>query len=186
MHTFLQPLRLAALATAAAALAACGGHGHDHDHDHDGEEHTEEGHAHEAPHDGALVELGDHFANVEVLFDADTGTLTVYGLGAHAVKSERAPEESLAVTVAPDDGDAVELSLAPEVSELNGNKVGDSSIFSAQSDALKGWGHFHGKIAKITLLGTSFEDIDFAWPPGDHHHDEDGDDHGEDHDEDSH
>src|SRR5580765_6586359 len=51
------------------------GDGHDHDHEHHHHHHAEKG-----PHDGALVAIGHDDAHLEVVLDADTGTVTAYVL----------------------------------------------------------------------------------------------------------
>jgi len=62
--TFRQAARCVCVAfPVAIAVAGCGGDGPGPD------EHGEDAHAHAAPHGGTLVELGDHEANVEIVFD---------------------------------------------------------------------------------------------------------------------
>jgi len=71
----------------ALALVACGDHDHkDHDHkdhDHNGDDKRPSVHSHEAKYGGALIEIGDHFAHLEVVAEkqkddagADTKQLT--------------------------------------------------------------------------------------------------------------
>lgn len=170
----IQTLARAGVALAAsAALVGCSksvdAEG-DHDHEH--------GHAHDPKFGGELVEIGEHFANLEVVHDAETGGLTIYSLDAHAENMAKAPEESLAVSIHGDGMDPFDLTLASDVSELRKNALGSSSMFVAQSDALKGLAHFHGTVAAVTLRGKEFKDVEFM--VGSH----DGDGHDDDHDHD--
>ena len=122
---------------AAAALWSCGGgDGHDHEHGEGGHEHSEEGDGHDDghvhtpiidPENGVLVELGDHEANLEIGLDAETGTLSIYTLDAHATDVSKSTQESMVVTIEPDEGDPFDLTLAQVASALSGETVGDSA-----------------------------------------------------------
>ncbi|MEZ6015405.1 MAG: hypothetical protein R3F49_09850 [Planctomycetota bacterium] len=154
---------------AAAALVACDGkqelataeHGQ-------AEEHA---HVHEPMFGGALVELGDHVANLEVLLAPETGELTIYLLDGHASNTVRAAQETLALTVEPEGGEPFALTLKQVASALSGEKVGDSSTYKVQDDRLKGLDHLHGDVASVEMLGTTFKDIEVSWPAGEHDHD---------------
>lgn len=175
-----QAMRAGLALTAAAALAACSkdaAKDHDHDHEEGG------GHAHDAFHEGGvLMELGDHFANLEAVHDSETGLLTIYAIDFHADKWPKSPTESLKVSIETHDGDPIEVTLAADVSELRGNKKGASSQFSAEVEALKGLDHFHGTVAEISVKGQVFKDVKFDFG-GDHEEDHEGHDHEGDHDE---
>ena len=49
----------------------------------------EGGHEHVAPHGGALVELGEELAHLELVHDPTTGTLTAYVLDGEAEQAVR-------------------------------------------------------------------------------------------------
>lgn len=172
-----EPLRALALAlplSLPVMLVACDGHdnAHEQDGDHEHEHEGEEGHVHEPLIEGgALVELGDHEANLEVHLDAEKGELVIYLVDAHASDYVRSKQESLDVTVEPDEGEAYTLKLGQVASELSGEKVGDSSKYRVQDDRLKGVGHFHGRVASVSMLGATYTAIDVAWPAGEHDHD---------------
>ena len=186
LHDLLSP---AFLLLSSSALVACGGgeeHGGGHDHG---------GHVHLAPHadeGGMLVELGDHFANVEFVLDPEAGRLTMYTLGAHASKAVRSPSTSVVVSVDMHGDAPLEVELAAQASELNGDTVGASSMFVGEDPGLVGAGHFHGTIRAINLRGEDFADVKFDYDlaledsdGGDHDHD--GEDHeGEDHEGEGH
>ncbi len=65
------------LILSAAAFAACSSENGD------GSDATDEnhGHAHEGSHGGALIEIGDEVAHVELVHDASTGKVTLYLTG---------------------------------------------------------------------------------------------------------
>lgn len=125
----------------------------------------EEGHHHTAPHGGLLVELGEHFANLEFVLDAEAGKLTAYAFDGCVEESVRLAQESIAVTITPkgDDAEAVELVLEGVESALTGEKKGDTSQFEASHAVLKGLKAFHGKIATVEILGQTFENVEFEF-----------------------
>lgn len=148
----------------AFALAGCGGE-HDNAHEAGHEDHGDghAGHQHEAPNGGLLVELGDHAANVELLLDAETGTLTVYLLGPHAEHPVRSDAAALDVTVQVG-GKEIALELLPVAKTLSGEKAGDTSTFKVQHGALIGAKRFTGRVGPLRLRGVEFEATAFAWP----------------------
>lgn len=140
-----------------ALVVGCGDHDHGHAHDGDGGG----GHSHEPLFGGALVELGDHFANLEVLHDPETGTLDLYLLDGHATKAVKGPQVEMALRVSA--GGAVhELVAAPQVSALAGNEVGSSSHFRVQDDVLVGLTEFELTVPRVEALGDVFQDVRYT------------------------
>lgn len=121
------------------------------------------GHAHAAPHGGTLVEVGEHQFNLELVRDADAGTLTVYVLDAHAENFLRLSQRAIEVVVILK-GRTEKLSLAAIANELSGETVGDTSQFTAQADWLKRDGEFKGRIVALEIRGVAFKDIAFTFP----------------------
>ncbi|MEX0726595.1 MAG: hypothetical protein WEB58_20630 [Planctomycetaceae bacterium] len=129
---------------------------HDHDHDH--------GHGH-GPHEGHLLELGEHEYHAEVVFDGASRNLTVYILGADA--KSPLPIANDAVVFELEEGED-ELELAITAVPLEGEPEGKSSRFEVAGDAVPERikseedleGHLH-----ITIEGKEFE--------GELHHDGD-------------
>jgi hypothetical protein len=144
-------------------LVACSdGHDHDHgDHDHG------DGHAHTPKFGGTLVELGDHFANLEFVHDAEFGNLRVYVLDAHAENVVPSPTESLTAKVEAGD-QTFELTLAADTSVSKGNRVGATSLFEVTDERLKGVDHVEIEIATISVKGADFTGVKFHH--GDHDH----------------
>lgn len=160
-------------------ITACGKKAEaDHDHDH--------GHAHQPQFGGTLVELGDHFANVEFVYLAEEGELSVYTLGAHAEATVPSPTEEVSATITAGD-DEFTVTLLPQVSASTGDKVGSSSHFMVKDDRLKDLEHFDVELGTISVRGEDFTPHAHLGSAhhGDHDHDHDHD-HGEDHDAEGH
>lgn len=124
-------------------------------------------HVHTAPRGGTLVELGDHFANLELLLDPAEGRLTAYVLDAHAENAIRLTDASLAARLDSLERDGREVSLFQPIqielaaveNALTGEKVGDSSQFSAQSDDLVNASGLAGALLEISVRGQTFRDV---------------------------
>ena len=118
------------------------------------------GHKHRAPHGGVLVELGEEFAQVELLFDPDAGSLTAYVLDGDAEESVRLKQESLTVVFV-DGGSPQQLALHARADILTGETVGDSSEFSATAPSLVHRTSLKGRILEIAVKGQVFRDVPF-------------------------
>ncbi|HVW00013.1 MAG TPA: hypothetical protein VHB77_06730 [Planctomycetaceae bacterium] len=136
-------------------------HDHDHDHDHD--------HVHVAPHGGALVELGDHVANLELVLDPATGKLTGYVLDAHAENPLPIAQPEIEMTVdahkLDDAGKGTMVSVPLKLVAKSDGEAKEASEFTAQSDELKGVTEFHGSIPVIETPEKKFENIDVHYEP---------------------
>jgi len=123
----------------------------------------DDGHAHEAPHGGVLVEVGEHFAFLEVVLDADTGSLTAYVLDGEAEKALRITQPSISLTFETPSSVAKQtLILAAKANVLTGETVGDTSEFAAISPALKGQTMFTARVSELTVKGQTFRDLAVA------------------------
>ena len=123
----------------------------------------EGGHEHSAPHGGALVELGEEFAHVEITLDAATGKLTAYALDSEAEKAVRVKHSEIEVAVK---NLAVTIKLGGVANALTGETAGDTSEFSGQSDRLKGAANFDGVIKTISIKGRLFKNVAFNFSKG--------------------
>ena len=163
----MQILLRATALVLAVSLASCSKDKHEHDHDHD----HEEGHVHAPLIDGgALIELGDHEANLEVHFHQADGKLEIYLVDAHATDYVRSKQTTLAVTIEPHEGEPFALTLNQEASALSGETVGDSAKYSVTDERLKAMDHVHGKVASVSMQGATYPDVSFEWPAGAHDH----------------
>jgi len=157
-------MRGTTIPTTLLAVLALGGCGSDH------EAHgapAAGGHVHDPLFGGTLVELGEHFANLELVFDPRTGTLTLYLLGAHADGVVKGAQERLDLLVEAD-GARLELAATPQTSALADNQVGRSSQFAVQDDRLKGLASFVLTVRRVELLGSAFTDVVVRYPEESH------------------
>lgn len=120
-------------------------------------------HKHSAPHGGALIELGEEFAHVEIVLDASTGKLSAYALDGEAEKSVRINQSEIEIAVR---NPVATIKLGGVSNALTGETAGDTSEFSGQSDRLKGITHFDGLIKTISIKGKIFKDVEFNFPKG--------------------
>lgn len=119
------------------------------------------GHVHAAPHGGTLIELGSHFAHVELVFDSSSGALTGYVLDGEAEKSIRIEQKTLELRISD-----FTLELAAVENTLTGETVGDTSEFAGRSDRLKGLAAFKGALTSVTVKGQTFRNVEFGYPEG--------------------
>lgn len=139
-------------------------HNDDDDDDHGG-------HEHDAPHGGALVELGNEFAHLEIVLDAGLGQLTVYVLDGEASTGVRLRTSSLRPTIQlPSSAAPFELALSAVANALTGETAEESSVYIGQDDRLKGVSRFTGKVPSITVRGQTFSDVAISYPEDSHDH----------------
>ncbi|MEM7008733.1 MAG: hypothetical protein AAF462_06300 [Thermodesulfobacteriota bacterium] len=127
-------------------------------------------HKHHAPHDGTLVVLGEEFAHLEFVLDKETGNITIYVLDGEAENPIRIEQQSIELKiVTKEDNSKTQISILefnPVSNVLTGEKKGDSSEFSAQSDQLKNQNSFDAVISEITVSGVEFKQVEFGFPEG--------------------
>jgi hypothetical protein len=131
-------------------------------------EEEEEGHAHDAPHGGSLVELGDEFAHLEVVLDGASGRLTVYVLDGEAERPVRLAADDLTMEVRLDGRPALAVRLPAVANALTGEVVGDSSQFQAEVPELTGVTAFSGTLGTVSVRGQIFSDVQFDYPATGH------------------
>lgn len=185
MNSKLKPLAIIPALAFALVVGACGGRegsaekekaraesshdndhdhgdGHDHDHDHDHGDGHDHGHAHNPPHGGTMVELGDHAAHAELVFDAGEGKVTLYLLDSSAEGAARSADQEipLALTFSVENAEQVfEAPLKPVESSLTGEKAGDASEFSSANPAWAGKVLRKAEILKVNLKGQTYERV---------------------------
>lgn len=123
------------------------------------------GHAHEAPHGGVLVELGEEFGHIELVLDGAAGTITAYvldGEGEQAVRLAQASITLLLKEPVAHSGRAFDLAARANV--LTGETVGDTSQFVLTSDAFKGLAAFQGALVHVAYKGQEFRDVPVTFP----------------------
>ena len=117
-------------------------------------------HAHQAPHGGTLVELGQEFAHVEVVFESATGKVTAYVLDGEVEKPIRLEQKELLLK-----GKTRSVTLQAVGSPLTGEKPGDTSQFEGQSDGLKGATELDAALVRIVVKGREFNDVPLRLQP---------------------
>lgn len=123
------------------------------------------GHAHDAPHDGTLVELGEHVAQLELKLDPASGLLTLWIFDGHAEHPIRVTQPTVAVIL--DTPPALAnrpLELAARANTLTGERVGDASEFAVTHEALRGVTTVSGRVIEVTVRGGAFRDVRFNLP----------------------
>lgn len=129
-------------------------------------------HEHHAPHKGTLIEFGEEFAHLELVIDPASGKVAAYVLDGEAEKAVRVAQESIEIKIVAGkttgSGPAADFSLTlkAQASVLSGEKVGDTSEFTGQSDSLKGQPVFDASVVKMTVKGKAFDNVKFNFPKG--------------------
>jgi hypothetical protein len=130
----------------------------------------ETGHGHRAPHGGALIELGEEFAHVELVYEPASGTLRLYVLDGEAQRGVRIAQSEVVVHIAGAQPQlaALELRLEPVENALTGETAGDTSEFTARDGRLAGVRAFRGEIAELRVRGRRFEGVPVEYPDAAH------------------
>jgi len=58
------------------------------------------------------------------------------------------------------------LTFKPVANPATGEKVGDTSLFEAQAEWLKGTDRFDGVLLQLEIRGTTFKAVGFNFPNG--------------------
>ncbi|MBW8782666.1 MAG: hypothetical protein JF599_12390 [Verrucomicrobia bacterium] len=123
-------------------------------------------HHHTSPRGGTLVQVGAHKFNIDLVLDADTGKLKGYVVGPHAkgladVVPVAMPSFEMIATIA---GEKKTLVFTPLEIPATGEKPGNTSLFEAQADWLKGTPEFEGVFPKLDIGDATFADTAFHFP----------------------
>ena len=128
------------------------------------------GEKHIAPRGGTLLELGDEFAQIEFVLDAQQGDLTAYILDGEAENPVRMRQPSIDVVVdqasyAGTRSATFTLHLKAVPNVLTAETVGDTSEFAVYStDPLRGATSLKGRIRRLTIRSRRFENVPFSIP----------------------
>ena len=141
-----------------------GGQVDEHSHA-EGENHHHEPHYHEPPHGGAGVTLGNEDAHIEFLVDAEVGTVTAWFFKPHMEQYLRMKLESFEVLVKRSEGET-KLVFEALANPGTGETVGNTSQFVATAEWLGKVETFDAVIPKITVLGKTYNNLEFNYPKG--------------------
>ncbi len=150
------------------SFSACRPNDDDHaGHDHSGKGHSHAAgeHHHEPPHGGTPVALGDEAFHLELVNDAETGTLTAYVMDGHLENFIRIPNQKITIEITGAEKIAP-LSLQPVANSATGETVGDTSQFSATADWLKTATNFDAVIPRFEIREQTFTNVTFNFPKG--------------------
>jgi hypothetical protein len=125
-------------------------------------------HEHKAPHGGTPVELGEEEYHLELLIDPAKGLLSAYVLDGELENFVRLQQESFRIMAKNPAGD-VPLSFKGVANTATGEKLGDTSLFEAQSDWLKSNSNFDGILEEIMIKGKAYRNVQFNFPKGNDH-----------------
>ncbi len=115
-----------------------------------------------APHGGLLVDAGDDFAHVELVFDSVQGSLSAYILDGEAEEVVPLKQTVILVRLAKP---SRTLKLKAVVSPLNGEKLGETSSYALTDPSLKGLPQIQGVLVSVNFNGRVFKNLAFQFPP---------------------
>ena len=116
----------------------------------------------QAPHGGLLVDAGDDFAHVEMVYDPVEGSLWAYILDGEAEEVVPLKQSSILVRLAKP---ARTLKLKAVVSPLSGEKPGETSSYALTDPSLKGLSQIQGVLVSVDFNGRVFKNLAFQLPP---------------------
>ena len=122
-------------------------------------------HEHKAPHGGTPVELGNEAYHLELVRDALVGKLSAYVLDGEMENFIRIAAPSFDI-VAVISGQKTTLTFKPVANSATGEKVGDTSLYEAEAEWLKGTDKFDGVLLELEIKGTKFSAVAFNFPKG--------------------
>lgn len=125
-------------------------------------------HVHHAPHDGQLVELGEHGSgfNLELVLHED-GFLMIYVFDAHVENFVRISANSIDIEIADANGTDRILVCEPVADPVTGETIGNTSLFTS-TERIRDLLPLQGIINKIEVMEFSYENIEinFSGMPG--------------------
>jgi len=122
-------------------------------------------HEHHPPHGGTPVVLGDEAYHLELVLDPSAGTLQAYILDGEMEAFVRSPAPSIEI-VADVGGAPRTLVLAPVANPATGETAGDTALFEARADWLRGARQFDAVLTSVTVRGATFTGVRFNFPRG--------------------
>lgn len=123
------------------------------------------GHHHEPPHGGTVVVLGNEEYHLELVHHADEGRLQVFILDGHMDNFVRLKIPSFDLVVR-EGGNQRNLTLEAVTIKATGEKVGDTALFEARADWLKGLTHFEAELPQLSIRGREYRAVTFPFPQG--------------------
>lgn len=124
-------------------------------------------HEHKAPHGGVLIELGEEFAHLELVYEPGAGRMTLYVLDGEAEASVRIAQPVIDVAFAqPTPMGGRPRPFVAVTSVLTGERAGDSSQFVLEGTDYRGASALAGRVVRVVVRGAEFADVPFRWEAG--------------------
>jgi hypothetical protein len=121
-------------------------------------------HQHQPPHGGTVIELGPDRHHLELVHEAGSEQITAYVLDGEMEKFIRIPQSQFQIRVTrPSLGS---LDFRAVESAATGERVGDTSAFTASAVWLKTNTVFDGVLAEIKIAPETYREIPFNYPKG--------------------
>ena len=121
-------------------------------------------HQHQPPHGGTVIELGPDRHHLELVHEVGSEQITAYVLDGEMEKFVRIPQSQFQIRVS---GSAAGLLDFHAVeSAATGERVGDTSAFTASAPWLRTNAVFDGTLSEIKIEGQAYRDISFNYPKG--------------------
>ena len=114
----------------------------------------------QAPHGGLLLDAGDDFAHVEMVFDPVKGSLSAYILDGEAEEAVPLKQSTILVRLTQP---AKSLKLKAVISPLIGEKLGAASSYSLVDPFLKGLSRLKGALVSVDFNGRVFKNLAFQF-----------------------
>ncbi|MHC4223288.1 MAG: hypothetical protein ACYSX0_05910 [Planctomycetota bacterium] len=112
--------------------------------------------AHAPIYGGQLIEIGEHFAQVELVHESATGKLTAYIWDGHVEHARPVAMKSISVTIGGE-----QVKLLPVSNPLTGDEPGRSSQFEGRSERLRDVEGFDGVLGKLRFGEAEFAETEF-------------------------
>ena len=129
-----------------------------------------EGHHHEAPHGGILIELGDHFGLMEVLHDPIKGSVNAWFLDGCADNYVRLVKQKIKLVIhgrflKKSVSGTIPFELSPKANPLTGENKYSTSQYQLVHEQLKDVPRLKGMILNVTYKGHDFTNLTFDTNP---------------------
>lgn len=124
---------------------------------------SDNGHFHPAPHGGALVMLGQHVAQLELVPEDGGKRWALYVLDGGAARFVRVEQETVSASL---NGRSAVFRAVENAA--TGETAGNTAKFGLEADWLDPKGRFMVEIDEVVIFGQSFSGIEFAFPEGKH------------------
>lgn len=168
MKTKMQQLIFATAIAVSLVVAVAGNGCGKHEHAEKGAS-GHGGHAHQAPHGGTLIELGEEAYHLELVLQPASGLLEAYVLDGHAENFVRIAQPTLELELKRGSQNLA-LSLAAIANPATGETVGDTALFALIAPDLRNVERFDGVVKSITIRGNQFANVAFRFPEGSEGH----------------